>query len=214
MRERIQTEEEDGVISNNSPVDSQVSSVEDVFTSPSDKMLYPFRVIEQDTLSLQSISSLGRVGRILSGNTEQNGTFSKLAGFCFHLLNVISLRTFILASDKADHQVAISPTASNETNILCRNGKIASGAKNRNETINFGTMTELPSLQEPDVIASTKNSNHALQSHDSKNSASVMVPPVAPPRRKKKQKIQSTQNANGATSSAPSLHQVNGIVVI
>lgn len=68
----MQNEEED-MISNNSPVDSQVSSVDDVFTGPSSKMLHPFRVIEHDTISVQSMTSLGRVGRILSGNNEQNG---------------------------------------------------------------------------------------------------------------------------------------------
>lgn len=68
----MQTEEEDGAVSNNSPVDSQVSSVDDVFTGPSNKMLHPFRVIEHDTISVQSLTSLGRVGRILSGNSEQN----------------------------------------------------------------------------------------------------------------------------------------------
>lgn len=67
----MQTEEED--VSNNSPVDSQVSSVEDVFTGSSYKMLHPFRVIEHDTVSVQSMTSLGRVGRILSGNSEQSG---------------------------------------------------------------------------------------------------------------------------------------------
>lgn len=71
----MQTEEEDGAVSNNSPVDSQVSSAEDVFVSNSSKMLHPFKVIEHDTVSLQSMTSLGRVGRILSGNSEQNGNF-------------------------------------------------------------------------------------------------------------------------------------------
>lgn len=75
LRQRMQNEEEDGAISNNSPVDSQVSSVDDVFTGPSNKMLHPFRVIEHDTLSVQSMTSLGRVGRILSGNSEQISTY-------------------------------------------------------------------------------------------------------------------------------------------
>lgn len=75
LRQRIQTEEEDGCVNNNSPVDSQVSSVEDVFAGPSSKILHPFRVIEHDTLSVQSMTSLGRVGRILGGNSEQNGVY-------------------------------------------------------------------------------------------------------------------------------------------
>lgn len=62
-----------------SPSDSQASSVEGVYTSQATKTCHPFRVIEHDALSLHSMTSLGRVGRILSGTFEQGElvTFKK-----------------------------------------------------------------------------------------------------------------------------------------
>ncbi|OAD59970.1 WD repeat-containing protein 44 [Eufriesea mexicana] len=65
LRQRMQTEDDDIQI-NSSPPDSQTSSIEGVYPTPS-KTTHPFRIIEHDTLSLQSMTSLGRVGRILAG---------------------------------------------------------------------------------------------------------------------------------------------------
>ncbi|XP_076241152.1 WD repeat-containing protein 44 isoform X2 [Calliopsis andreniformis] len=65
LRQRMQTEDDDIPI-NNSPPDSQTSSIEGVYPTPS-KTTHPFRIIEHDTLSLQSMTSLGRMGRILAG---------------------------------------------------------------------------------------------------------------------------------------------------
>ncbi|XP_011058168.1 PREDICTED: WD repeat-containing protein 44 isoform X2 [Acromyrmex echinatior] len=65
LRQRMQTEDDDIPI-NSSPPDSQTSSIEGVYPTPS-KTTHPFRIIEHDTLSLQSMTSLGRVGRILAG---------------------------------------------------------------------------------------------------------------------------------------------------
>lgn len=50
------------------PPNSQTSSVEGI-SAPS-KTIQPFRIIEPDTLSLQSINSLGRIGRILGGVSD------------------------------------------------------------------------------------------------------------------------------------------------
>ncbi|XP_046671970.1 WD repeat-containing protein 44 [Homalodisca vitripennis] len=63
LRQRMQTDDEEGG-GNTSPPDSQTSSVEGVFAGPHS---HPFRIIEHDALSLQSMTSLGRVGRLLSG---------------------------------------------------------------------------------------------------------------------------------------------------
>lgn len=54
------------------PPNSQTSSVEGVFVPPN-RNSHPFRIIEHDALSLQSLSSLGRVGRILGGVSSENG---------------------------------------------------------------------------------------------------------------------------------------------
>lgn len=45
------------------PPNSQTSSVEGVFAA---NKSHPFRIIEQDAISLQSLTSLGRVARILA----------------------------------------------------------------------------------------------------------------------------------------------------
>lgn len=64
-----------------SPPDSQTSSIEGVFASDgsSHKTSHPFKIIEHDALSLQSMTSLGRVGRLLSGmsDTGKVTTFPK-----------------------------------------------------------------------------------------------------------------------------------------
>ncbi|KAL0107612.1 hypothetical protein PUN28_014722 [Cardiocondyla obscurior] len=74
LRQRMQTEDDDIPI-NSSPPDSQTSSIEGVYPTPS-KTSHPFRIIEHDTLSLQSMTSLGRVGRILAGAADNvSGVF-------------------------------------------------------------------------------------------------------------------------------------------
>lgn len=72
LRQRMQTDDEDTGLNNTSPPDSQTSSVEGVFAVPS-KTSHPFRIIEHDALSLQSMTSLGRVGRILGGSIDNTG---------------------------------------------------------------------------------------------------------------------------------------------
>ncbi|ENN75339.1 hypothetical protein YQE_08115, partial [Dendroctonus ponderosae] len=62
-------EDEDGC-GNITPPHSQTSSVEGVFAAPS-KASHPFRIIEQDTLSLQSINSLGRLMRVTNADTAR-----------------------------------------------------------------------------------------------------------------------------------------------
>lgn len=46
----------------------QNSSVEGVF--PPQRSTHPFRIIEHDAMSIQSMTSLGRVGRILAGSVD------------------------------------------------------------------------------------------------------------------------------------------------
>lgn len=67
LRQRMQTDDEELGGLNASPPDSQTSSIEGVFTQPAPKTSHPFRIIETDRVSLQSMMSLGRVGRLLSG---------------------------------------------------------------------------------------------------------------------------------------------------
>lgn len=48
----------------------QNSSVEGVFPAGGQRPSHPFRIIEQDAMSIQSMTSLGRVGRILAGSLD------------------------------------------------------------------------------------------------------------------------------------------------
>lgn len=52
-----------------SPTESQASSADGVFLAPSHRPSHPFRVIEPDGASVQSILSLGKVGRLLGSNS-------------------------------------------------------------------------------------------------------------------------------------------------
>lgn len=73
---------------NVTPPNSQTSSVEGVFAAPS-RTSHPFRIIQHDALSLQSMSSLGRVGRILGGVSSDNGRYTESTTFVsdYKLLN-------------------------------------------------------------------------------------------------------------------------------
>ena len=57
----------------------QNSSVEGVF-APS-RASHPFRIIENDAQSINSMTSLGRVGRILSGSVDAAGKFQIVLWF-------------------------------------------------------------------------------------------------------------------------------------
>lgn len=81
LRQRMQTEDDELGGLNASPPDSQTSSVEGVFAQPPPKTSYPFRIIEDDTESMKSTMSLGRVGRLLSG--IEAGMIYFILFFCF-----------------------------------------------------------------------------------------------------------------------------------
>lgn len=68
----MQNDDEDNIGNTLTP-DSQNSSVEGVFASSVGKSSHPFRIIEHDAMSIQSMTSLGRVGRILSGSCDPSG---------------------------------------------------------------------------------------------------------------------------------------------
>lgn len=95
-------DEEGGGGSNTSPPNSQTSSVDGVASGPdAGKSSHPFRIIEHDALSLQSMTSLGRVGRILSGlqdaGNKNSFKYILIIYYCFRVINnnsVISWDSF------------------------------------------------------------------------------------------------------------------------
>ncbi|XP_066993067.2 WD repeat-containing protein 44 isoform X2 [Anabrus simplex] len=190
LRQRMQTDDEDTGLNNASPPDSQTSSVEGVFAVPS-KTSHPFRIIEHDTMSLQSMTSLGRVGRILGGVNDTSGS-------CTNRESQTQLASALSKSSlfKDDDSVSETSSLHSQTSHSLASG---AGIMLKKQTLVCGDNVISSSdvcltqkeehapqiLQEPDVIASTKNLNNLVSGHVENN-----TPPVAPPRKKKKSRTQ------------------------
>lgn len=190
LRQCMQNDEDDNPGNTLTP-DSQNSSTDGIFTNRS---THPFKVIETDAMSIQSMTSLGRVGRILAGSIDPSA---------------ISIDRESLASlnaqqqkQQAQQQQQAQPTSSTSSNTPPSVGNTSSGMSTPRVSPKHqqsgkevaATTTGVPSaassaqssgvgsmvLQEPDVIASTKLAQS--KTTDSITSSG----PVAPPRRKKK----------------------------
>ncbi|XP_060526545.1 WD repeat-containing protein 44 [Cylas formicarius] len=179
LRQKLQNEEEDGC-GNVTPPNSQSSSVEGVF-APTNKPSHPFRIIEHDTISLQSINSLGRLMRVINNNSEATRK----------TLSVSALSSSSLDSESTQSSKKYPSTLTLPMTVL------TTQSINNNNPVKPTT-----SLQEPDVIASTKASN----------SLPKWPPdaPLPPPRRKKKGRNASsllglTKSASSATFKSSDL---------
>lgn len=184
LRQRMQTEDDDIPI-NSSPPDSQTSSIEGVYPTPS-KTSHPFRIIEHDTFSLQSMTSLGRVGRILAGTSDNaSAVLVPSVSQCPPVLSRDSQMSSIASISSKDEDVA-SGKVSQSSSSLTLSGEMLQDTVNSRSDGSASSHGEKPAvLQEPDVIASTKNNGKPPDSHN----GSIPKVPVAPPRRKKKTKI-------------------------
>ncbi|KAI8045173.1 hypothetical protein M5D96_001352 [Drosophila gunungcola] len=190
LRQCMQNDEDDNPGNTLTP-DSQNSSTDGIFTNRS---THPFKVIETDAMSIQSMTSLGRVGRILAGSIDPSA---------------ISIDRESLASlnaqqqkQQAQQQQQSLPASSSSSNTPPNTGNTSSGMSTprvspkhqKGDQEAAATTAGVPSassslqsssagaimLQEPDVIASTKLAQ-------SKTTDSITLSgPVAPPRRKKK----------------------------
>lgn len=183
----MQTEDDDIPI-NSSPPDSQTSSIEGVYPTPS-KTTHPFRIIEHDTLSLQSMTSLGRVGRILAGvGDSASVTPAPTVPQCppSAILTRDSQMSSIASIPSKDEDTA-SGKVSQSSSILTLSGDILqeSSVNSRSNYAPHDSQNDKTvMLQEPDVIASTKNNG---KTNEDLTATGI---PVAPPRRKKKSKAQ------------------------
>ncbi|XP_055699891.1 WD repeat-containing protein 44-like isoform X1 [Phlebotomus papatasi] len=208
LRQCMQYDEDENPGNTLTP-DSQNSSVEGVFPTP--RPSHPFRIIEHDTVSVQSMTSLGRVGRILAGSIDPSGISvgrdsnqlssggsSKVSpqsvggggsggsggggsgmGSCQVLVDQQESgggAPFAMASssksDLGDKDKVVG-----DSNSLCEGVSGAAAGRREEENCNSGGGI---SLQEPDVIASTK------LAHSKTTDSLTSSGPVAPPRRKKK----------------------------
>ncbi|CAH0553276.1 unnamed protein product [Brassicogethes aeneus] len=179
LRQKLQNDDEDYQPNVTSP-SSQTSSVEGVFAAS--RTSHPFRVIEQDTISLQSLNSLGRVGRILVGTAPEVGRKA---------LSVSALSSSSLDSESTQ-------SSSKQCSQYPSTMMLSTGTPVTDYRIDGKAC--LP-LQEPDVIASTKVSA-ALKKNAASTTPTNVDVPVAPPRRKKKNKdthLALTKSASSAT---------------
>lgn len=87
LRQRMQTDDEESGGLNTSQPESQTSSVDGIFAHSSSKTTHPFRIIEHDNISIQSMMSLGRVGRVLSGIETGMLLFFKLFAAVYSFKN-------------------------------------------------------------------------------------------------------------------------------
>lgn len=198
LRQRMQTEDDDIAI-NSSPPDSQTSSIEGVYPTPS-KTTHPFRIIEHDTLSLQSMTSLGRVGRILAGVGDSTSTtLAPNVTQCppSAILTRESQMSSIASIPSKDEDTA-SGKVSQSSSILTLSGDILqeSSVNSRSNYISHSQNDKTVMLQEPDVIASTKNNGK------SNEDITMVGIPVAPPRRKKKSKVQTPSDLAPSTTES------------
>ncbi|XP_015108879.1 WD repeat-containing protein 44 isoform X1 [Diachasma alloeum] len=176
LRQRMETEDDDIPI-NNSPPDSQTSSIEGVYPTPS-KTSHPFRIIEHDTLSLQSMTSLGRVGRILGGGSDAASSVVP-CGVPVSMSREAQMASLANAHSKDDDSA--SGKISQSSSVLTLSGDLVQEGS-INGRSEYSKCDPKVVLQEPDVIASTKNNGKSIDTQE--------VIPVAPPRRKKKSKPQ------------------------
>ncbi|XP_050449861.1 WD repeat-containing protein 44 [Cataglyphis hispanica] len=184
LRQRMQTEDDDIPITN-SPPDSQTSSIEGVYPTPS-KTTHPFRIIEHDTLSLQSMTSLGRVGRILAGVTDNtSGVLIPAISQCPPSAALTrESQISSIASIPSKDEDATSGKVSQSSSVHTLSGDILqeSSINGRSNYASHSQSDKTVMLQEPDVIASTKNNGKLTED------VAISGVPVAPPRRKKKTK--------------------------
>ncbi|CAH1996900.1 unnamed protein product [Acanthoscelides obtectus] len=165
------------------PPNSQTSSVEGVFAAP--KTSHPFRIIEQDTISLQSLSSVGRAGRKLGNNLPENVRKT---------MSVSALSSSSLDSESTQSsKYSQYPSTATLSISAAQTDPHAQGTTASSMSQHQHPKPCLP-LQEPDVIASTKASSSSQQPN--------IEAPVAPPRRKKKSKMQNIMLTKSASSNS------------
>uniref|UniRef100_A0A1B0CE02 WD repeat-containing protein 44 n=1 Tax=Lutzomyia longipalpis TaxID=7200 RepID=A0A1B0CE02_LUTLO len=215
LRQCMQYDEDENPGNTLTP-DSQNSSVEGVFPTP--RPSHPFRIIEHDTVSVQSMTSLGRVGRILAGSIDPSGISvgrdsnqlssggsSKVSpqnssgagsgpsgsigggmGGSQMLVDQQENAPFAVASsstksgDLGDKEKGISTNSQSDTSSVCEGTLEAAQCVRQEGGESCPAGSGGISLQEPDVIASTK------LAHSKTTDSMSMSGPIAPPRRKKK----------------------------
>lgn len=111
----------------------------------------------------------------------------------------------ILAVENKEEPISLTSIANGSKNAEICKTNFANDTPNQvvEDKSLPSSSAELPALQEPDVIASTKNSNNFPSFNEP-----FSEPPVAPPRRKKKLKEKMQAIVKSTTSSTSTLCKV------
>ncbi|XP_058982551.1 WD repeat-containing protein 44 isoform X3 [Musca domestica] len=185
------------------PVQATNSSTDGVFAN---RPTHPFKVVEKDAMSVQSMTSLGRVGRILAGSIDPSSMSIDREYFA----NTSSsqqqqqLQQQIAQQQQRLQQTQLTHSGSSSTISSIKSASVppgpieasssrASVPSNAATTSMSETVTSAfdkpVTLQEPDVIASTK------LAHSKTTDSITSSGPIAPPRRKKKSKKGSSSSS-------------------
>ncbi|KAM8703324.1 hypothetical protein ACLKA7_008016 [Drosophila subpalustris] len=189
LRQCMQNDEDDNPGNTLTP-DSQNSSMDGVFTN---RPTHPFKVIESDTMSIQSMTSLGRVGRILAGSIDPSAISIDRESLAS--MNAQHQQQQQLQQQQQQQQRQTPPPTSSAIVTSTATSATAAGTARQMQAVTASSAISSSSgvsaaqaaavggaimLQEPDVIASTK------LAHSKTTDSITSSGPVAPPRRKKK----------------------------
>ncbi|XP_065372033.1 WD repeat-containing protein 44 isoform X2 [Calliphora vicina] len=223
LRQGMQNDDDENPGNTLTP-DSQNSSTDGVFARPT----HPFKVVENDTMSVQSITSLGRVGRILAGSIDPSAMSIDREYFANtssssqqqqlqqqHQQQQQLQQQLQLQQQQYLHQTQLSSSAAAvSANVFAniKSSSVPSSLMESNKslqqsTLGVGGMSSINQvpfeshvvLQEPDVIASTK------LAHSKTTDSITSSGPIAPPRRKKK------DSKKGSTSSSEQFYMNEGM---
>ncbi|XP_030370197.1 WD repeat-containing protein 44 isoform X2 [Scaptodrosophila lebanonensis] len=196
LRQCMQNDEDDNPGNTLTP-DSQNSSTDGVFTN---RPTHPFKVIETDTMSIQSMTSLGRVGRILAGSIDPSAISIDRESLASSNSLQMQLKQHQQQAATTSNASTVAPTPTAMTTTATSSSSsagtprvspkhaqaISAGAASGAVATSSASSQPLANLsgaiilQEPDVIASTK------LAHSKTTDSITSSGPVAPPRRKKK----------------------------
>lgn len=137
---------------------------------------------------------------VIPNKLVSDRVFSTILG-----LYLLGFFVFIAVENK-EEQISPSANASGSKNVEIRKSKSADDTPSQviNDKPAPSSSADLPTLQEPDVIASTKNSNNFPSFNEP-----FSEPPVAPPRRKKKLKEKMQALVKSTSSSTSTLCKVS-----
>ena len=142
--------DDDGDADDAAEEDSQNSSAKSVdgASRGTVQSSHPYRVIEKDGLSIHSMQSLGRVGRILSGSLDP-GPFSSA-----------SSKESTQQNLQLESPTNVTSATSEKTDSLKSQLQLQKSDDTISQSSNYSLVTSNSTgntvLQEPDVIASTK----------------------------------------------------------